>query len=161
MTSDHAHRADHPGSPDTITLQIAIDAPAERVFDALADSSQRIRWWGGEGRFRPTGIESDLRPGGKWVMHFMMGGRPSSVGGEYRTIERPRVLSFTWRPDWYADATETLVRFDLTDDAGVTTVHLTHSGLTTESDRANHGGWPDILNWLRAYAEGNSATPSP
>ena len=34
-----------------------------------------------------------------------------------------------------------------------TTVRLTHSGLTTESARAQNRGWPDILAWLQAYAE--------
>lgn len=140
---------------DTIEQEVTINARAERVFDALVDPDQRLQWWGGKGRFRATHMESDLRPSGKWVMRFEMGGRLSSVGGEYRTIERPRVLVFTWLPDWYENATETLVRFDLAETAGVTTVRITHSGLTTEGDRANHRGWPDILAWLQTYVEQN------
>jgi uncharacterized protein YndB with AHSA1/START domain len=141
------------GIGDTIVQEIAITAPAERVFEALVDPKQRMQWWGGQGRFRATQMESDLRPGGKWMMRFEMGGRPSSVGGEYRMIERPRLLVLTWQPDWYENATETLVRFDLSEISGVTTVRITHSGLTTEGDRTNHRGWPDILAWLRTYAE--------
>jgi len=49
---------------------------------------------------------------------------------------------------------ESLVRFDLQEKDGITTVRLTHSGLTTESSRAQHRGWPDILAWLQAYVEG-------
>jgi uncharacterized protein YndB with AHSA1/START domain len=141
------------GATDIIEVEITIDAPAARVFQALSEPEQRLKWWGGAGRFRATHMESDLRPGGKWLMHFDSGGRPTSVGGEYRTIEPPHVLVFTWLPSWYENATETLVRFDLTENAGVTTVRVTHTGLATPGDRANQRGWPDILAWLKGYAE--------
>ena len=80
------------------------------------------------------------------------GGKAFRVEGEYRSIERPRLLVFTWLPDWHPNAKESLVRFDLEENGGVTTVRITHSGLTSEGARA-HRGWPDILAWLRAYTE--------
>ncbi len=138
---------------ETIVQEIRITAPAERVFEALTNPEQRVAWWGSEGRFQTTHVESDLRPGGKWMMRGTgLGGKPFTVSGEYRAIERPRVLMFTWLPNWQQDATETLVRFDLTEKNGMTTVRLTHSGLTSEGARA-HKGWPQILEWLRAYSE--------
>jgi len=60
---------------------------------------------------------------------------------------------FTWLPDWEGNAAESLVRFDLEEKNGVTRVRLTHSGLTTESSRAHHQGWPQVLGWLQAYME--------
>ena len=81
-------------------------------------------------------------------------GRPFRVEGVYRIIERPRVLAFTWLPSWDEEATETLVRFDLHEQNGFTTVRLTHSGFAAEASRARHQGWPQILGWLKAYAEG-------
>ena len=51
------------------------------------------------------------------------------------------------------DATESLVRFDLEEKEGVTTVRLTHSGLASERSRASHKGWPQILMWLQAYVQ--------
>ena len=139
---------------DTIIQEIVIRAPAERIFEALTDPAQRIKWWGAEGRFQTTHMESDLRPGGKWMMRGNgVGGRPFTVMGEYRQIEPPRLLIFTWLPDWQGDAVETLVRFELTENRGLTTVRLTHSGLKTESSRLSHKGWPQILTWLQAYSE--------
>jgi len=45
-------------------------------------------------------MESDLHPGCKWMMRGDgMGGKSFSVVGEYREIERPRFLVFTWLPD--------------------------------------------------------------
>ena len=99
-------------------------------------------------------MESDLRPSGKWMMRgASSGGRSFSVVGEYRKVRRPSLLVFTWLPNWQQDSTESLVRFDLEEKDGVTTVRLTHSGLTTEISRASHQGWPQILAWLQAYVE--------
>ena len=139
---------------DVIVQEITIQAPAERVFEALTDPAQRVKWWGAEGRFQTTHMESDLRPGGAWLMRGVgMGGRPFTVRGVYRTIERPRLLVFTWLPDWQENATETLVRLDLEERGGVTTVRMTHSGLASQTARDSHRGWPQILGWLQAYVE--------
>jgi uncharacterized protein YndB with AHSA1/START domain len=137
---------------ETVILEITINAPAKRIFEALTDPAQRKEWWGIEGRFQATDVESDLRVGGKWRMSGTGFGRPFTIRGEYRTIEPPHVLAFTWLPDWQQGATETLVRFDLTERDGFTTVRLTHSGLSGEGLQA-HQGWPQLLARLRAHAE--------
>jgi uncharacterized protein YndB with AHSA1/START domain len=138
---------------DTIVQEIRINGTAERIFEALTDPGQLPEWWGGEGRFEITHMESDLRPGGKWMMRGTGFGKPVTVLGEYRQIERPHLLVFTWLPDWQGDATESVIRFELEEKDGVTTVRLTHSGLVTEISRASHRGWPLILAWLQTYVE--------
>jgi len=80
--------------------------------------------------------------------------RVVTIRGEYREIIPPRLLVFTWLPDWYENATESLVRWDLDERDGITTVRLTHSGLLTEAARESHRGWPQIVGWLKAYIEG-------
>jgi uncharacterized protein YndB with AHSA1/START domain len=47
----------------------------------------------------------------------------------------------------------TVVRWDLEEKDGVTTVRLTHSGFTSESSRATYRGWRQILAGLQAYIE--------
>ena len=139
---------------DTIVQEIAIRGPVNRVFEALVNPDQRVKWWGGEGRFQAQHMESDLRPGGKWMMQGDgLGGKPFQVRGEYLQVEPPRLLVFTWLPDWQEDAVESVVRFDLEESDGITTVRLTHSGLTSETSRLSHKGWPQILTWLRTYVE--------
>jgi uncharacterized protein YndB with AHSA1/START domain/DNA-binding transcriptional ArsR family regulator len=139
---------------DTIAQEITINGTAERIFQALTNPEERLKWWGGpEGRFKLTHFESDLRAGGKWIMHAESFGRAVTIHGEYREIVRPHLLVFTWLADWYENASESLVRWDLTEKDGVTTVRLTHSGLLTEAARENHRGWPKILEWLKAYIE--------
>jgi uncharacterized protein YndB with AHSA1/START domain len=139
---------------DAIVEEITIKAPAERIFEALADPAQRVKWWGLRGRYETKEAESDLRPGGRWMMRGSgMGGRPFHVAGEYRTIERPRVLVFTWLPDWDENATETLVRFDLIEEVDGTRLRVTHSGFASKASRERHQGWPQILFWLKGFAE--------
>jgi len=149
-----------PAAGDTIVEEIEIRAPAERVFAALTSPEERVKWWGAEGRFRTTHAESDLRPGGRWLMRGIgLGGRPFTIQGVYQQVDRPRLLVFTWLPSWQDDPIETLVRFELVERNGVTTVRLTHSGLVTESSRAQHRGWPDILAWLNSHIERSTGGP--
>lgn len=142
-------------SADTIMEEITIKAHADRVFVALTNPEERAKWWGAEGRFRTTHMESDLRPGGKWLMSGIgVGGKPFTIQGVYREVRRPHLLTFTWLPSWQGDSLETLVSIALREEDGVTTVRVTHSGLTTEGARTQHRGWPDILAALRAHIEG-------
>lgn len=142
---------------DAIVEEITIKASAERIFEALTDPAQRARWWGLKGRFETDHMELDLRPRGRWTMSGIgMGGKPFEIHGVYTTIERPRVLAFTWLPSWDDTATETLVRFDLEERAGITTVRLTHSGFASQASHDRHQGWPQILSWLQRYAGADS-----
>ncbi len=145
----------HPASAnDTIVQEIAIEASAEAVFEALTNPGQRVQWWGAPGRFQTTHMESDLRPGGKWSMRGNgVGGGPFTVSGEHLQIDRPRLLVFTWLPSWQGDNTVSTVRFDLDESHGVTTVRLTHTGLNSEVSRTGHKGWPQVLGWLQAYVQ--------
>ena len=137
----------------TIVTEISINAPAARVWEALSDPEHRVRWWTAGGRFKALDMESDLRPGGSWVMRFDSGGNPTSVGGVYRRVEPPRVLETSWAPSWDPNATGTNVRFDLEERDGVTTVRITHAGFANEAARQRHRGWPELLAALRVYAE--------
>ena len=60
---------------DTIVQEITINGSAERIFEALTNPGQRVRWWGAEGRFQTTHMESDLRLGGADLARTM---RPTS-----------------------------------------------------------------------------------
>lgn len=53
---------------DAVVEEITIAATADRVFAALTDPQQRVKWWGQRGRFETKHAESDLRPGGRWLM---------------------------------------------------------------------------------------------
>ena len=87
---------------DTIVCEIDIDAPPERVFQAWIDPQQRLAWWGDDNTYRCTSMDSDLRVGGKWsTQGRRMQGKDFTVQGDYTRIEPPRVLGFTWNPDFH------------------------------------------------------------
>jgi uncharacterized protein YndB with AHSA1/START domain len=133
--------------------EITIKAPASRIFDAIASPKELVEWWGVDGKFQATELESDLRPGGKWRMHLTTGnGTKLSVAGEYREIDRPWLLSYTWNRE-QEDSQETLVRWDLDEKKGMTTVRVTHSGFASEDQRKRNSGWPMIVELLRAHME--------
>src|SRR5262249_1652524 len=51
-----------------------------------------------------------------------------TIHGKYYDVQRPWVLEFTRLADWDDGAGQSLVRFDLEEKDGTTTVRLTHSG---------------------------------
>ncbi len=141
---------------DTIVVEIDIDAPPERVFQAWIDPQQRLAWWGDDGVYRGQKMESDLRVGGKWVTQGKSAeGKEFSVSGTYTRIEASRVLGFTWNHDWGdGEVPETHVLIELTPTSSGTHVTLTHSGFTSTSERDDHNkGWQRVLGWLQSYLQ--------
>lgn len=139
---------------DRIVQEVIIKATAERIFAALTRPEELLQWWGAEGKFQIVSAECDLQPGGMWRMRVAGTCRPdasfSTVHGEYRIIDPPRLLTYTWirENEGYP---ETLVRWDLEENDGYTTVRVTHSGLVSEGLRARNNGWPLILELLETY----------
>ena len=143
--------------PDVITSEIHIAAPPERVFQALVDPGQVVKWWGGQGEgqsFRCTHFHCDLRPGGKWrSLGVDAQDRPFEVSGEVLEVDPPRILAYTWVASWTAGV-KTTVRWELeTTDRG-TLVRHRHSGLRAHPELAkSFRGWPRMLGWLQAFVE--------
>jgi uncharacterized protein YndB with AHSA1/START domain len=105
---------------DAIVSETYIAAPAERVFQALVDPQQLIRWWNSE-ECQTEFFEMDARPGGKW----RFGTKNSKLNvngvsqffcqGEVLEFDPPRLLAYTWIANWHDDkARRTVVRWELT-----------------------------------------------
>ena len=133
---------------DAIVQELTIAGSAERIFDALTNPEELLKWWKAEGKFRVTHVESDLRVGGS------CGGAASctTVTGTYKVIRRPVQLIFTWIRE-EEESPETTVQWDLEENAGTTTVRVTHSGLTSDALRNRNAGWPMIQHLLKGYIE--------
>ncbi len=141
---------------DRIVQEVTIKSSAERIFAALTRPEELLKWWAAEGKFQIMHAECDLQPGGKWRMQVAgkcaTEASVSTVYGEYRTIDPPRVLTYTWIRE-HEDYPETLVRWDLEEKDGCTTVRVTHSGLVSERLRARNDGWTIIVTLLQTYVE--------
>lgn len=141
-------------SENTIVREITIDAPASKIYAALTDPDQLTQWRGSDDQYRTATMEADVRVGGHWrTTGKDAGGGDFAVEGEYKIVQPPHLLEFTWRHDWEgADNSETVVRYELIEENGGTLVRVTHSGFQSEASRDDHGrGWVQVLNWLKAY----------
>ena len=139
---------------DEITSEIEIAAPPERVFQALVDPQQVLRWWGQTGVYRCTEFQSELRPAGKWRSAGIgPEGRQFQVTGEYLEVAPPRLLVHTWIASWTGDA-ETTVRWELNATGTGTLLRLRHSGLAAHPGIGDsYRGWPRMLGWIQALLE--------
>ncbi len=140
--------------PDVIVSEIEIAAPPERVFQALIDPSQVVRWWGQTGIYRCTEFQNDLRPGGKWLNAGLdREGRRFEISGEYLEIVPPRLLVESWMATWTGNV-KTTVRWELEPVSQGTLVRIRHSGLAAHPELGkSYQGWPRLLGWLQALLE--------
>ena len=132
-----------------------IGAPPERVFRALTTSEQ-ADWWGHEGVYRTSDYKIDLRPGGRWSCKAVgADGAESTVGGEYITVDPPRLLEYTWEPSWDNFAVSS-VRIEITPMGAGSHISILHTGFEGREQMAqNHAeGWTRVFGWLAEYLAG-------
>jgi uncharacterized protein YndB with AHSA1/START domain len=139
---------------NAVTAEIFIAAPRERVFQALTDPQQAVKWWGQNDRYHLTEFHIDPRVGGKWSTSggsVKMG--PIKVSGEVLELDPPRRLAYTWISSWMPK--NTTVVWELENQNGGTVVRLTHTGFAGDLEQANdHStGWNLVISWLQAYVE--------
>lgn len=143
-------------SPDknSVTCEIFITAPRERVFEALTDPGQAIKWWGQTDRYQLSDFHLEPRVGGKWSTsgHSVNMG-DLKIHGEIIELDPPRRLAYTWISSWLPKTTKVL--WELENHNHGTHVKLTHTGFEGNAEHASaHSiGWNLVLGWLQAYAE--------
>ena len=142
--------ADVPNGLVLLTVEIA--AAPDRVFKALTDSDDVLRWWSTPGGFRVTEWESETRVGGKWRCAGVgPDGKTRHVHGEYTLVEPPHKLVLSWNPDWDQPYT-TQVTYSLEAIEGGTRVTLRHEGFADRAEvcRNHTAGWTRVLSLLEA-----------
>jgi uncharacterized protein YndB with AHSA1/START domain len=134
----------------TITIRHTVAAPRETVFQAWTEPELLARWWWPP-RFATT-FAIDLRPGGTYSIRSAAqpDGTVLAISGIFREVQPPQRLVYTWRWEG-ADTDETLVTVVFSENAGQTTIDLTHERFASEGDAANNRlGWQSCLDRLTA-----------
>ena len=135
----------------SVTLVRRIEAPPARVYAALTDPAQMLRWWGPDAG--PTlSVEADVRPGGRFSVVFrLLNGDEHNPTGVYRQVVPGEKLVFTW--EWPgAPERESLVTFLLKPMDGGTELTLIHEQLPDEAVRDSHrAGWSGLLDKLPVF----------
>jgi uncharacterized protein YndB with AHSA1/START domain len=137
-----------------LRLERTFAASPEEVFDAWTNPTVLKRWWGPQPTWTSPGCEVDLRVGGRYQLRMQDGdgGRVYAVGGEYREVDRPHRLVYTWC--WEGDdgpypGEVSVVSVEFRAEGGGTTVVLDHSELASEESRVGHGaGWAGAFDNL-------------
>jgi uncharacterized protein YndB with AHSA1/START domain len=133
------------GSEPGLRLRRTIAAPREWLWRAWTEE-EGLRRWHAPGEATVAHVEVDLRVGGKWRVH-MRGpdGTEYHVEGEYREIDAPERLVYTWHWTHSRDE-ETVVTVEFHERDGVTEIVLTHVGFLSDESRARHEeGWGGCL----------------
>lgn len=140
----------------TVRLQRTYDAPPEAVFDAWTNPEVLRRWWKADPAWTVPSAEIDLRVGGGYrlSMDDPASGENHTVFGEYREVQRPHrlVYSWTWEGSGPYAGHESLVAVDFHADGEGTTVHIEHTGLLDATSCEAHArGWNGVLDSLERH----------
>lgn len=135
----------------SLTLIRQIKAPPARVFAALTQPDQMIKWWSPD--VGPTvSVTADVRPGGRFSIVFRMAnGQEHNPKGVYQEVIPDQKLVFTWewpgRPE-----KESRVTFRLTPKDNGAELILTHEQLPDVQAQVSHErGWSGLLGRLENY----------
>jgi len=149
---------------DAVVGEIHIAAPPARVFQALTDAAQLKQWFTDPSC--PIHLwEMDARLGGRYRYNTEAGTavvnnvREFECHGEIVEFDPPRLLAYTWFGNWHDDTSRrTVVRWELTPQAGGTHVKVTHSGLASLpiARKDYTGGWVGVLDMLKKFTEKGS-----
>jgi uncharacterized protein YndB with AHSA1/START domain len=137
----------------TVNLIRMVQAPPQRVFEAMTDPEQVATWWGPQGFTCPE-VTLDLRVGGAYRIAMQPpDGELFHLTGKYVDVEPPSRLAYTFRwepPD--PDDRENVARIALREHEGATEIALIHGPFATEARHELHrAGWTDTLSRLASH----------
>lgn len=128
----------------TLEVEHVIPAPADEVFDAWLDPAALKMWMTPAPGMTVPEVAVNPVVGGRFRIVMHDGTRAIPHEGEYLTIERPRLLVFTWVSEPAGDTVVT-VRFDPVDERR-TRVVLTQGRFARPAACDGHRtGWTRIL----------------
>jgi uncharacterized protein YndB with AHSA1/START domain len=139
-----------------LRIERTFHAPIDKVFDAWTNEEVLGRWLHANPNWDTPVAEVDLRVGGRIriVMRDPVGGAEHGARGEYRLIERPHRLVFSWTFDDHPQNHQ-LIELAFSQRGETTSVVMVNSGIATDDRRIDQRlGWQACYDNLeRALAE--------
>ena len=135
----------------TLVVRRTIRATPERLFDAWTRPEQLVEWWGPEG-VTCIGPTVDVRVGGAYrIGNRMPDGSEIWIAGVFEAVERPHLLTYSWRLEGSDSEPERVtVRFE--PRGADTEVIVTHERVANETLGEQHRqGWHGCLEGLARY----------
>jgi uncharacterized protein YndB with AHSA1/START domain len=126
----------------SLTVERVVPGPIADVFDAWLDPALLSQWMTPGPAMSVPEATIDPVVGGRFRIVMRAGDRDLPHEGEYKVIERPTRLAFTWTSE--PAGSDTLVSIVFT--------RLAHERFTSESARDSHRqGWGAILDALARH----------
>lgn len=128
--------------------EIEIEAPRQRVFQALTDPRELDRWW-------TSRAESRAESGGSFRYDWIFPNAPERdhlQQGTYTEVKNGSRLAYPWQ----ADGVPTEVDFELTDAGEGTRLRMEHRGWRAgmqEAYERHTQGWGFFLGNLKSFLE--------
>lgn len=134
---------------EALEVRRTFAAPRQRVFEAWTRPDE-LKRWAAPGPMSTPLAEVDLRVGGRYRIHMRSpDGAEHRVVGEYREVDPPKRLVYTWTWETNPDVTDSIVTVEFHDRDGSTEVVLRHEGLPSVDSRERHAsGWSQCLEKL-------------
>lgn len=154
----HALRVRSMTNGDTVMASAEIEAPPERIFEALVGKDIE-HWWRSADTGRMVDWSADLRVGGHWTAIVRTAdGTDLPASGEFLEIEAPRRIVQTRAYAWdhpTLGRRQTTVAWLLQPIARGTRLTICHGGFAgLQEAAAEHAeGWARVLAWLQAHVE--------
>ncbi|HUF38502.1 MAG TPA: SRPBCC domain-containing protein [Anaerolineales bacterium] len=138
----------------SIELRRTYPATLERVFSAWTQPELLKEWWGVADGYTTPLVEIDLKIGGRYRFGMLPPGQDDLIviSGEYRAIEPPERLVFTWAIESETGSGEaSTITLRFLDRGASTELVLKHeyAGPAALSDEFR-AGWEGMLARLRA-----------
>jgi uncharacterized protein YndB with AHSA1/START domain len=124
-----------------------IPALPERVYQAWLDPAVMVRFFHGHPDHSVTSADTDPRLGGSYRVVMNDGTKDIPHWGEYRRLDRPTCIEFTWNSPHATP--DSIVTLTFTPSETGTEVTLVHDRFPSEGARDGHEkGWGCILDQL-------------
>ncbi len=141
----------------SLTIRRTINAPQQRVFEAWTQEEHLKHWWRCNPAWKTDLAEVDLKVGGNYrlSMHDPEAGQSHVCRGEFREIDPPRKVVYTWfwePPGMEMD--ETLVTVEFLEQGDSTEIVLTHEHFPGSAAANEHNqGWNLCIDVLQQWLE--------
>ena len=142
--------------PLRFTYVTYLESRAERVWAAITDAEQSVRYWD----HRNT---SDWQVGSRWEHRQADGDGTADVVGTVLESSPPTRLRFTWAsPSGAGPGGPSEVSFTMRAHGPIVRLTLVHDGLADEAEReALAHGWSAVLANLKTFLETGHALAVP
>ena len=138
-------------SETTLQIRRTFAAPRQKVFEAWTHAEKLTKWLCRVTEQHSTKtLELDVKVGGRYRLEVTTPeGNRYLLSGNYREIQPPEKLVFTWSWEGDPDFGETLVTVEFFTQGNSTEVALTHERLPSSKARDQHAmGWNGCFDRL-------------